>query len=59
MKRMSHQSTNFQSVKKELILTKDYYIDGQNTQLICFEKMSTGGGKRAPKLHPRGVFFGP
>ena len=22
-------------------LGKDYYIDGQNTQLICFEKMPT------------------
>ena len=29
-------------------LGKDYVIDGQNTQLIYFEKMSTGGGKKAP-----------
>jgi hypothetical protein len=36
-------------------LDKDCYIDGQNTQLILFEQMSTGGGK-APKLHP-GVDF--
>ena len=35
-------------------LTKDYYKDGQNTWLIFFEKISTGGGKKAPKLHPRG-----
>ena len=35
---------------------KDYYIDGQNTQLIFFEKISTGGGEKAPKLHP-GVDF--
>ena len=25
---------------------KDYYIDGQNTQLIFLEKESTGGGKK-------------
>ena len=40
-------------------LGKDYYIDGQNTQLICFEKITTEGGKGHPKLHPRGGFFGP
>ena len=38
---------------------KDYYIDGQNTQLIFFEKMSPGDGNKAPKLHPGGGFFGP
>ena len=26
-------------------LIKDYYIDGKNTQLIFFQKISTGGGK--------------
>ena len=26
---------------------KDYYIDGQNTQLISFKNMCTGGGKKA------------
>ena len=40
-------------------LGKDYYIDRQNTWLISFEKMSTGEGKRPPKLHHRGGFFGP
>ena len=25
-------------------LFEDYYIDGQNTQLIFFEEMTTGGG---------------
>ena len=40
-------------------LVKDYYIDGQNTQLILFEKMTTEGGKKAPKLHPAGGFFEP
>ena len=39
--------------------SKDYYIDGQNTQLIFFEKNSTRGGKRPPKLHPGSGFFGP
>ena len=37
---------------------KDYYIDGQNTQLILFFKFQLGEGKRPPKLHPRGVYFG-
>ena len=31
-----------------LPLSKDYYIDGQNTQLIFFEKNTTGGGEKAP-----------
>ena len=35
----------------DLKYCKDYYIDGQNTQLIFFEKMSTVGGKKAPKRH--------
>ena len=38
-------------------LSKDYYIDGQNTQLIFFEKYTTGGGKKAPKLHRGGGIF--
>ena len=32
---------------------RDYYIDGQNTQRIFFEKMTTGGGKKAPQFTPR------
>ena len=43
--------------KKVMHLTKDYYIDGQNTQLIFFEKMSTGGGKQGPQIIPRGWIF--
>jgi hypothetical protein len=35
---------------------KDYY-DGQNTQLIIFEKMFTGGGKKAPQITPQGRVF--
>ena len=38
---------------------KDYYIDGQNTQLIFLEKNQLGEGKKPPKLHPGGGFFGP
>ena len=45
--------------KKVMHLTKDYYIDGQNTQLIFFEKMSSGGGKKDPQITPQGGFFGP
>ena len=37
-------------------LPKDYYIDGQNIQLIFFEKMTTGEGKR-PQITPRGWIF--
>ena len=40
-------------------VVKDYYIDGQNTQLICFQKCPMGEGSKAPKLHPRGGFFEP
>ena len=42
-----------------ICLAMDYYIDGQNTQLIYFLKDSTGGGKQALKLHPGGGLFGP
>ena len=38
-------------------LGKDYYIDGQNTQLISLEKMSTGGGNEAPQITPKGCIF--
>ena len=41
-----------------LPLSKDYCIDGQNTQLIFFEKNTTGGGKKTPQITPRGGFFG-
>ena len=42
------------SIVYKLGLAKDYYIDGQNTQLIFFEKMTTGGGP--PNYNP-GVDF--
>ena len=43
-----------------LVLGKDYYIDGRNTQLISLEKnVHWGREKGPPKLHPRGGFFGP
>ena len=38
-------------------VAKDYYVEGQNTQLIFFEKMTTGGGKKAPKITYPGVDF--
>ena len=38
----------------KLGLAKDYYIDGQNTQLIFFEKNTTGGG---PPNYTPGVDF--
>ena len=31
---------------------KDYYIDGQNNQLIFFEIITTEGGKMAPQITP-------
>ena len=47
-----------QFIRESMIkLSKDYYIDGQNTQLIFFEKMSTGGGKMAPQITPQGGIF--
>ena len=39
--------------------SKDYYIDGQNIQLIFFQKLPLREGKWPPKLHPGGGFFGP
>ena len=41
----------------DLTYCKDYYIDKQNTQLIFFEKMTTGGGIKAPQITPRGWIF--
>ena len=35
---------------------KDYYIDGQNTQLIFLKKILLGEGKRPPNYTP-GVYF--
>jgi hypothetical protein len=41
-------------------LSKDYYIDGQNTRLIVvFFEFPLGEGSKAPKLQPRAGFFGP
>jgi hypothetical protein len=37
--------------------SKDYYIDGQNIQLIFFPKITTEGRKMATKITPRGVDF--
>ena len=45
------------SIVYKLGLAKDYYIDGQNTQLIFFEKNTTGGGKKAPQITSRGWIF--
>ena len=42
------------SIVYKLGLAKDYYIDGQNTQLIFFEKNTTGGG---PPNYTPGVDF--
>ena len=38
-------------------LTKDYYIDGQNTQLIFLEKIQLWEGKRPPQITHRGWIF--
>ena len=38
-------------------LTKDYYIDGQNTQLIIFEIMTTEGVKMPTQITPLGWIF--
>ena len=41
-----------------MILHKDYYIDGQNTQLIFFEKKNPlGKGSKAPPNYTPGVDF--
>ena len=42
-----------------MIGCKDYFIDGQNTRLIFFLKVSKGEGSKALKLHPEGGIFGP
>ena len=38
-------------------LGKDCYIDGQNTQLISLEKMSSGGGNKASQITPKWWIF--
>ena len=40
--------------KNDLMQGKDYFIDGQNTQLIFLIKCPSGGGRKALKLHPEG-----
>ena len=47
MKELSHICAQFvvRVFLDKIDLGKDYYIDGQNTQLIFFEDNSTGGGK--------------
>ena len=44
------------SESADMYLGKDYYIDGQNTQLIFLFKMTSGEGKKPPppKLHQGG-----
>ena len=42
------------SESADMYLGKDYYIDGQNTQLIFLFKMTTGGGKKVRHITPRG-----
>ena len=43
----------------DIWLFKDYYIDGQNTQLIFLKKWPLRGWKCHLKLHPAGGFFEP
>ena len=59
MKELSHICAQFVVTVflDKIDLGKDYYIDGQNTQLIFFENISTGGGKKAPQITPRGWIF--
>ena len=38
-------------------LDKDYYTDGQNTQLIFKKRMTTEGVKMPPQITPRGWIF--
>ena len=40
-------------------LGKDYYIDGQNTELIFLKRLPLRGRKWHPKLCRRDGFFGP
>ena len=54
LKRLKPRPQRNSVVSAATALGKDYYIDGRNTQLISFEKMSTGGGKKAPQITPRG-----
>ena len=42
-----------------MALTKDYYIDGQNTQPMFLNKCPLGEGSKAPKLHHGDGFFEP
>ena len=53
-------STNLVSITLgywDISLLKDYYIDGQNTRLIFFEKISTGRKKKVPQITTRGWVF--
>ena len=43
--------------EKKYRLGKDYYIDGQNTQLIFLKKCSLGEGSKAPKLQRGWIFW--
>ena len=45
------------TIAKPIRKGKDYYIDGQNTQLIFFFEIPTGGGKRATQITPRWCIF--
>ena len=40
-----------------IILVKDYYIDGQNTQLILFWKNDNWGREKGPPNYNQGVDF--
>ena len=40
-----------------LDLLKDYFIDGQHSADFFFEKMTTGGGKKATLITPQGWIF--
>ena len=54
----SHSEGSSSSCSDSSIHTgKNYHIDGQNTQLIFFEKMTTGGGKKARQITPQGWIF--
>ena len=57
LKRLKPRPQRNSVVSAATALGKDYYIDGRNTQLISFEKMSTGGGKKVPQITPWGWIF--